>query len=95
MSWVIDLVMRSALGRGALAVLSLLVAGMLWLSRRDRKRDSQRRIGDVLARARAAAATRERMDNADIGTGDRDDDARWLLERGQRTRREPPLVRRH
>jgi hypothetical protein len=44
---------------------------------------------------RAAAATRRRMDNADIGSGDPDDDARWLLERGRHGRREPPIMRRN
>jgi hypothetical protein len=94
MTWALDLIMRSAFGRGALTVLGGLVVLVLALRRRDKARDQRQRQSDDIERLRAAAETRRRMDNADIGTGDPDDDAAWLLERGRAGRREPTLVRR-
>lgn len=87
MTWAFDLIMRSALGRGVLLALGGISVLLLALRRRDRERDQRQRDSEDLARLRAAADTRRRMDNADIGTGDPDDDAAWLLARGKRTGR--------
>lgn len=94
MTWALDLFMRSAFGRGALALLGGIVVLVLAMRRRDRKRDQLQRQSEDIARLRAATETRRRMDNADIGTGDPDDDAAWLLERSKQARREPTLMRR-
>ncbi len=86
---------RSALGQAVTGALAILVAVALYLRHRDRQ--TERRSGDAaeLQQLRGSVATRARMDNADTGYGDPDDDRQWLLERGQRARREPPLVRGH
>ncbi|MFN3953203.1 MAG: hypothetical protein ACK4LQ_02040 [Pararhodobacter sp.] len=86
---------RSALGRAIGGAMALLAAAALYLAYRDRQTTRRLRDAAELDQLRRGVATRRRMDNADTGHGDPDDDARWLLERGQRARREPPLVRRH
>ncbi|SDX98535.1 hypothetical protein [Roseicitreum antarcticum] len=77
---------RSALGRAVTGALAILVAVTLYLRHRHRK--TRRRLKEAveLQRLRDGAATRRRMDNADIGSGDPDDDRQWLLARGRRGR---------
>ncbi|WP_092886932.1 hypothetical protein [Roseicitreum antarcticum] len=77
---------RSALGRAVTGALAILVAVTLYLRHRDRQTTRRVDAAAELQQLRDGAATRRRMDNADIGSGDPDDDRQWLLARGQRRR---------
>lgn len=65
----------------AMALLLALAGAALWL-RWDATRDA--RAAAEAAHTRATLQTLERMDHADTGTSDPDDDLRWLRQRAGR-----------
>ena len=62
---------------GFLTLLAVFLA-LFWAGRASEARDR------ALQDAKDAAATHERIDDADTGTGDGADDLDWLLQRGGR-----------
>jgi len=62
---------------GFLALLAVFLS-LFWAGRASEARDR------ALQDAKDAAATHERIDDADTGTGDISDDAQWMLNRGAR-----------
>ena len=83
---------RSVVGRWIVGALAILAGAALYLNRRDERIRREQRDAAELVRRRAEAETRRRMDRADIGSGDVDDDLEWLRLRATSGRREPPLV---
>lgn len=87
MTWLAERLIGSAFGRGILAALGIFVALGLALRRARRRGAADRDAAHELERLRAAEETRRRIEDAEIGTGDIDDDREWLFRRGQRSGR--------